>query len=108
MSKPSNTLADRFEAMAATIACKDHQEMNLKNITYRIDEIELKKIDFLAANLNQSRQAILWEILSEGVRDALLGFAKGAQYHDEKILHLLTHGWIDTPDNSEHQEELKV
>ena len=108
MSNSPKTLADRFEAMAATTAHKDFQEMNLKNITYRIDEIELKKIDFLATNLNQSRQFILNEILNEGIRDAVIGFGKGLQWDDEKTLHLLTFGCLDTPDSSEYQEELKV
>lgn len=107
MSEPKSTIVNKFQRMAATPTESELAD-SMKAITYRISDLDLTKLDFLAKELDETRQKVVYEILHEALDYALIGFANGRGYSSQQTQQLMTTGSPYGVAPTEDQEELNL
>ena len=101
------SIYDKFSEKVMHLDEDSARESELKTVSIRLSPKEVKTADFLAGVFSESRQAILSEVIEEGLRDALFGYFKGAGISGDEAVQIQS-GLSDYLNKDKDQEELDV
>lgn len=84
------SIFDRYRAIREEIDDTKNFEGSLVGVTVRLPQSLIDKLDYVKESTNQTRQAVLLDLLSESIEAALLGVAKAEGMNDETILQFMS------------------
>lgn len=100
------SLFEKYKLTRESVPMNESLEEDLVPCTVRLPKTTLAKIDFIKDELKETRQAVLSDILSDGVNEAFQGCLVGAGYSEEQFFEITRkiQGYAD----DEEQKELDV